>query len=170
MATAKEDSQNLESFLTVKGAAMSSYYDGILSSKKDDEVVKDVSAKTTVEGRSGVRRITIRDHQIISDSPPAWCGYDLGASAPEILLGALSSCITHIYLVLAGIGNIRISSLEVETSGSLDLRKGMKGHENEQPGIQNLNFVVNLTSNESEEALKELHTEVQKVCPLYVCI
>lgn len=54
-----------------------------------------LQAQAHAEGRSGVRRIRIRDFQVISDSPPDFAGYDLGPSSPELLLGALSSCLTH---------------------------------------------------------------------------
>ncbi len=40
-------------------------------------------AEVTAEGRSGVRRIRIRDFQVLTDSPPAMIGYDLGPSSPS---------------------------------------------------------------------------------------
>ena len=47
-----------------------------------------LKASVKAEGRSGVRRLRIRDHQVISDSPPNFAGYDLGPSSPELQLGA----------------------------------------------------------------------------------
>lgn len=55
-----------------------------------------LQAQAQAEGRSGVRRIRIRGFQVISDSLPDFAGYDLGPSSPELLLGALSSCLTHL--------------------------------------------------------------------------
>jgi hypothetical protein len=55
-----------------------------------------IAATARVEGRSGVRRIRIRDFQIISDSGPELAGYDLGPSSPELQLGVLGSCVTHV--------------------------------------------------------------------------
>jgi hypothetical protein len=46
-----------------------------------------LAASVSAEGRSGVRRIRIRDFQVISDSPPDFAGYNLGASSPELQLG-----------------------------------------------------------------------------------
>ena len=54
-----------------------------------------LAASVSAEGRSGVRRVRIREHQIISDSPPDFAGYNLGASSPEQQLGVLGSCVTH---------------------------------------------------------------------------
>ena len=45
-----------------------------------------LQAKVTAEGRSGVRRIRIRDFQIISDSGPDFAGYNLGPGSPEPIL------------------------------------------------------------------------------------
>ncbi|EEF22656.1 conserved hypothetical protein, partial [Ricinus communis] len=60
-----------------------------------------LAARVSAEGRSGVRRIRIRDHQVISDSPPDFAGYNLGPSSPELQLGVLGSCVTHIFLIQA---------------------------------------------------------------------
>lgn len=43
-----------------------------------------ISATVTAEGRSGVRRIRIKDHQIILDSPPEMAGYSLGPGSQEL--------------------------------------------------------------------------------------
>ena len=164
-----DQDNGLPAYLKVKGPTMKSFYDAALAANKDEDVIKRVTSKTVVEGRSGIRRITIRNHQIIADSPPAWCGYDLGASAPEILLGALTACISHMYLVVGGIQNVKFLSLEVEASGSLDLRRGSEGHEDKIPGIQNIAYTVFISSDETKQTLEELHALVEKICPLYVC-
>ncbi|MFY3965025.1 OsmC family peroxiredoxin, partial [Achromobacter ruhlandii] len=70
-------------------------------------------AHVSAEGRSGVRRIRIRDHQVVSDSPADFAGYDLGPSSPELLLGSLGSCLTHIFLIKAAELELPLDSLEV---------------------------------------------------------
>ena len=60
-----------------------------------------LSAEVSVEGRSGVRRIRIRDHQVVTDSPPDFAGYNLGPGSPELQLGILGSCLAHSYLIQA---------------------------------------------------------------------
>ncbi len=47
----------------------------------------DLKATVTAEGRSGIRRIRIRDFQLVTDSPPSFAGYDLGPGSPELQLG-----------------------------------------------------------------------------------
>jgi uncharacterized OsmC-like protein len=74
-------------------------------------------AKATAEGRSGVRRIRVRDFQIITDSPPDFAGYDLGPSSPELVLAGLASCLNHSYLIQAAALEVPIESIEVEVEG-----------------------------------------------------
>lgn len=162
------DPQSLEGFLIQKGPVMEKWFN---QAAEDASIaVKKPKALTAVEGRSGVRRITIRNHQILADSPQEWVGYNLGASAPEILLGALGACLSHMYLVVAGIKKLPISKLEIETSASLDLRKGGKNHEDELPGLDNIHYVVRIKSDLSDEQLENLKIEVENVCPMYSVI
>jgi hypothetical protein len=76
-----------------------------------------LKATATAEGRSGVRRIRVRDFQIITDSPPDFAGYDLGPSSPELVLGGLASCLNHSYLIQAAALEVPIESIEVEVEG-----------------------------------------------------
>lgn len=81
-----------------------------------------ITARATAEGRSGVRHIRIRDHHIISDSPPDFAGYNLGPASPEIFIGSLSSCLTHIFLIHAADRQIPLTRLEVEVKADVDVR------------------------------------------------
>src|SRR5271165_7387093 len=73
-----------------------------------------LKARATAEGRSGVRRIRVRDFQVVTDSPPDFAGYDLGPSSPELVLGALGSCLNHSYLIQAAALDVPIEVIEVE--------------------------------------------------------
>jgi len=53
---------------------------------KPDYAPTPLRARVTAEGRSGIRRIRIRDFQVLSDSPPSFVGYDIGPSSPELAL------------------------------------------------------------------------------------
>lgn len=69
---------------------------------RSDPSFKATQLKANVRalGRSGVREIRTRDFQVISDSPPDFAGYNLGPASPELQLGVLGSCLTHITLML----------------------------------------------------------------------
>jgi hypothetical protein len=52
-------------------------------------------AVARVAGGSGVRPVSIREFTIVTDSAPALAGYNLGPTAPELLLASLASCLAH---------------------------------------------------------------------------
>ncbi len=96
---------------------------------KPDYAPTPLRARVTAEGRSGIRRIRIRDFQVLSDSPPSFVGYDIGPSSPELALGALGSCVTHSFLIQAAVHELPLDNLEVEVTGRIDARAGIAGHE-----------------------------------------
>jgi len=124
------------------------------------------NAKVTAEGRSGVRRIRIRDFQIISDSGPDFAGYNLGPGSPELQLGVLGSCLTHIFLIQAADRQVPLDSLEVEVSGQLDPRAGQPGYEHIPVYPHNISYTVHVTSPASEDEIAALHEAVERACPI----
>jgi uncharacterized OsmC-like protein len=125
-----------------------------------------LKARVTAEGRSGVRRIRIRDFQVVSDSPPDFAGYDLGPSSPELVLGGLASCLNHSYLIQAAALEVPIESIEVEVEGIIDPRAGSPGHENTPVYPQNLSYVVKIASPASAAEIRTLRDNVEKFCPI----
>lgn len=132
---------------------------------QDDSVIASRSVKVRAEGRSGVRRIRIRDFQIITDSPPEFAGYDLGPGSPELVLGALGSCLTHSYLIQAADLGVPLDSLEVEVTARQDPRAGLigKSHPVFPDGIT---YTVRIESPASDAETKRLREAVEKACPI----
>jgi uncharacterized OsmC-like protein len=125
-----------------------------------------LKAGVRAEGRSGVRRIRIRDFQIISDSGPDFAGYDLGPTSPELQLGVLGSCLTHVFLIQAAQRNVPLDSLEVEVTGQIDPRAGRPGYEDIPVYPHNISYTVHLSSQATEEEIKALHEAVERACPI----
>jgi uncharacterized OsmC-like protein len=125
-----------------------------------------LSARVSAEGSSGVRRIRIRDHQVISDSPLDFAGYNLGASSPELQLGVLGSCVTHIFLIQAADRVIPIDSLEVEVSGRIDPRGGQPGFEQIPVPPHDISYTVHLASPASAAEIDALFEAVERTCPI----
>lgn len=123
-------------------------------------------ARVIAEGRSGVRRIRIREHQILSDSAPEFAGYNFGPGSPELQLGALGSCLTHMFLIHAAEKQLPLDSLEVEVSCELEPRAGRKGFENVPSYPHNLKYTVHLASPSSAEDIAALHAAVEAACPV----
>jgi uncharacterized OsmC-like protein len=134
--------------------------------KSGELSVVTLKASASAEGRSGVRRIRIRDFQVISDSPPDFAGYNLGPSSPELLLGALSSCLTHTYLIHASDQGVPLESLHAEVSAIIDPRAGAEGHENIPVYPQDISYLVTLVSPASPEDIAKLYATVEALCPI----
>jgi uncharacterized OsmC-like protein len=125
-----------------------------------------LKARAVAEGRSGVRRIRIRDFQVVSDSPPDFAGYDLGPSSPELQLGVLASCLNHSYLIQAAATETAINSIEVEVEATIDLRAGSPGHEATPVYPQDISYVVNIVSAAPAAKIEELRRRVEASCPI----
>jgi uncharacterized OsmC-like protein len=125
-----------------------------------------LKASTQVEGRSGIRRIRIRNFQIISDSPADFAGYDLGPSSPELQLGVLSSCLSHIFLIQAADRQVPLDALRVEVTAEQDPRAGQPGFENVPIYPHNIAYTAYVTSPASDEELQALYEAVEQACPI----
>lgn len=125
-----------------------------------------VHARVTAEGRSGVRRVRLRDHQVLTDSSRDFVGYDLGPSAPELALGALGSCLTHSYLIQAAVQGVALDSLEVEVTGHVDQRAGEVGHETTPREPHGIAYTVHIGTSAPDDAVAALHEAVERLCPI----
>ncbi|MEW9701453.1 OsmC family protein [Paenibacillus sp. SI8] len=134
--------------------------------KQPEQAGVKLQAKVRALGRSGVREIRIRDYQIISDSPPDFAGYDLGPSSPELQLGVLGSCLTHITLIQAALRGVSLDSVDVEVSGELHALAGKAGFEHIPVHPHNISYKLHIGSKESAETIAALHEAVELACPI----
>jgi uncharacterized OsmC-like protein len=125
-----------------------------------------LSANVTAEGRSGVRRLRIRDHQILADTGPDFAGFDFGPTSPELQLGVLGTCLTHIFLIQAADREVPLDALSVEVTGQVDYRAGKEGFEVVPVYPHNLAYTITIDSPASDEELEELQEAVERVCPV----
>jgi uncharacterized OsmC-like protein len=125
-----------------------------------------LKASVRAEGRSGVRRLRIREHQVISDSPPDFAGYNLGPSSPELQLGVLGTCVTHIFLIQAAERQVPLESLEVEVTGVIDPRAGKPGHEQTPIWPHQIGYTVHIDSPAPRADIDALFEAVERSCPI----
>lgn len=125
-----------------------------------------LAAQAQAEGRSGVRRIRIRDFQVISDSPPDFAGYNLGPSSPELLLGALSSCLTHTYLIHASDQEVPLEHVQAEVTAQIDPRGGSEGNEHIPVYPHDIAYTITLVSLADAEAVARVTAAVEQFCPI----
>ena len=135
---------------------------------RDPQTVEPVKlrAQVSAEGRSGVRRIRIRDHQVVSDSPADFAGYDLGPSSPELLLGSPGSCLTHIFPDQGG----RIAAAAGVAAGGDRGRPGSRGgkpgYENVPFFPHNIRYTAHIVSPADEAQVRAVHEAVEQWCPI----
>ncbi|ALL70255.1 redox protein, regulator of disulfide bond formation (plasmid) [Paraburkholderia caribensis MBA4] len=138
------------------------------AARKDPHIkANQLKANVRALGRSGVREIRIRDFQVISDSPEDFAGYNLGPASPELQLGVLGSCLTHITLIQAAERELRIDSIEVEVTGEQHPLAQQPGFEHVPIFPHNIRYTLDIVSPESPEAIRALHEAVEAVCPIF---
>ncbi len=153
----------LREYLVQKRTALQALQDRAAS---PDYVPVALSAHVRAEGRSGVRRIRVRDFQVITASPPDFAGYDLGPSSPELVLGALGSCLTHTWLIQAAAHDIPIDSLSVDVTGTIDARAGKPGHEHIPVYPHNIAYTVRVAAPVDRDRIDKLELAVERACPI----
>jgi uncharacterized OsmC-like protein len=136
---------------------------------RNDPNLKSNRLKASVRalGRSGVREIRIRDFQVISDSPADFAGYNLGPASPELQLGVLGSCLTHITLIQAAERGLRIDSVDVEVTGEQHPLAQQPGFGHVPIFPHNIRYTLDIVSPEPADAIRALHEAVEAVCPIY---
>lgn len=125
-----------------------------------------LKAEVRVLGRSGVREIRIRDLQVISDSGPGLAGYNLGPSSPELQLGVLGSCISHITLIQAAVMQVPLETVEVEVTALMHPMAQKPGFEEVPLHPYGIRYELRIGSSAPAEQIRALHEAVEKNCPI----
>ena len=125
-----------------------------------------IAATVRAEGRSGIRRIRIRDFQIITDSPADFAGYGLGPTAPELQLGVLGSCLAHSFLIQAADYQTPIDALEVEVVAEIDARAGQPGYPEITVHPRQIRYTLRVESPASADEIATLQAAMESACPI----
>jgi uncharacterized OsmC-like protein len=134
--------------------------------KHGDDARETIGAECTSSDLTGVRRIRIRDYQLISDSGPAFGGFSLGPSSPELLLGVLASCLTHTYLIGAANRGIMLDRVNVRFEAENNDARFI-GLETADPAMPfNIRAFVRVESPAPAADIAALHDYVEGSCPL----
>ena len=152
----------LRRYVAAKRTAIKARHAAI--SAAETHVPVQLIAHAEAAGRSGVRRIRIRDFQILSDSPMNFAGHELGPTSPELLLGVLGSCIVHTYIVQAAMLGIDLDGVVVEVTADIDLRAGHPDFEGVPAAPSNIQYTAHVAAD--VENLDELNGNVRRNCPV----
>ncbi|RJG40608.1 OsmC family protein [Mesorhizobium sp. DCY119] len=118
-----------------------------------------LEARAVAEGRAGVRRIFIREYQVISDGRQAGGGFDLGPAPGELLLGSLAACLNHGFLIQAALLDLELDAVEVEVEASI--APGVIGVASAEPVELGLAYTAKIISQASDEQLEYLRKRVE---------
>jgi uncharacterized OsmC-like protein len=154
----------LDNYLERKAAA--------LADRKQDwtanpeKAIATIKASSKVAGITGTRPTSMGNYTIISDSAPGLAGHSLGPTSPEMLLGALASCLVHTYLIHATLMNIPLDDVTVEISGTLDYKPVIAMPAPNRPCIYDIHYQVQVESPADAATLDQLHAAVEANCPV----
>ncbi len=125
-----------------------------------------VEAVCIADDATGVRKLKLRDWEIVGDSGASFGGQNLGPSSPELLCGVISTCLTHTYLIGAAQLGVPVDRVEVRaTADNNDAPLlGIPGPDPLLPF--NIRAVVKLEAPDATDAqLGRLHRYAEQ-CPM----
>ncbi|WP_038047054.1 OsmC family protein [Thioalkalivibrio sp. ALJ24] len=126
-------------------------------------------SETGIQGFHGAGgEDTSRDRPImlVGDEPPVLLGENAGANAVEVLLHALTSCLTVGFVYNAAARGIRVDALDFEVEGDLDLHAFLGLSEQKRPGYESSRVTYRAITDASREQVVELCEYVQKTSPV----
>ncbi len=156
-------------------AALDSYLErkaGVLAERREQftsdpaGALVRLTATSHVAGNTGVRPVKMGDYIVISDSAPGLAGHSLGPSSPEMVLGALASCLVHTYLLQAALLKIPLDNVEITIEGGLDMAPvvGLPQAEAAPIKLEQMSYTPTITSPASAETIEQLHRAVEQTC------
>ena len=124
------------------------------------------SAKTLWQG-GAMTETTARGRTIKADEPEAFGGKDSAADPVELLLAALTSCVSIGLVTQAAKRGVDFDDFELEVTGDLDLRGYLGLDDQIRPGYTNLSYVVRVKSDAPLEQIQELLEAAEKTSPMF---
>ncbi len=163
MMTSEAPQTGLEAYLVNKRAAMVVAAAGYASG---DDARETIAAECSSGDLTGVRRIQIRDFQLVSDSGQSFGGFSLGPSSPELLLGVLASCLNHTDLIGAATMSIPLQSVHVRMEAENNDAAFLGLETGDLSFPTDIRARVRVESRAPESELQKLHAYVAESCPL----
>lgn len=125
-----------------------------------------IQAASWVAGNTGARPVKMGETTFITDSAPALAGNALGPTAPEMLLGALASCLVHTYLIQAVLLDIPIDGVELEVRGAVPMGGVVGLPYDKAPQMEEITYTAKVMASASAEQIERMHRAVEETCPV----
>nr|ANY58132.1 Osmotically inducible protein [uncultured bacterium] len=124
------------------------------------------SAKTSWKGGAATETVA-RDRVIAADEPEAFGGGDTAADPVELVLAALTSCVSIGLVTQAAKRGVDFEDFEMEVVGDMDLR-GYLGLDDEvRPGYEKLEYVVRVKTDAPESLVAEMLAAAERTSPMF---
>ena len=139
----------------------------LLALKDSPEIAQPLvlRAHVTAEGRSGVRRLQIRNFQFLSDGPPAVGEFNLGPGSWPTVVGVLGSAVAEEFLTQAALKGIPLDELEIVFTGRPSAGPASSGG-SRVTYPRNLAYTAYIVSPAADAELEELRATVERVSPV----
>jgi uncharacterized OsmC-like protein len=125
-----------------------------------------LTGTVTAISRTGIRRLRIRNFQLLSDGGRESGEFNLGAGSWPSVVGALGSGLAGDYLVQAAVKGIPLDDLElIFTSKPGTAPSQTTGTQVTYP--RNLNYIVFINSPATDAQLQDLRKTVERVSPVF---
>lgn len=131
-----------------------------------ERAVVQIKASSWVAGNTGACPVQMGETRFLTDSAPALAGHGLGPTAPEMLLGALASCLVHTYLIQAALMALPLDAVEVEVQGTLDMCGVVGLPFTALPQLQGVTYSARVTSAAAPADVERMHVAVEETCPV----
>ena len=124
-------------------------------------------SETVVDGFTMAGERIARSHKIVADEPCQLLGQDSAPNPQELLMAAFNACITVGYVAGAAVKGINLESLEIRTTGELDLRGFLGLSDTVAAGYEAIDYEVRIKGDGSAADFEEIHQNVIKTSPNY---
>jgi len=101
------------------------------------------------------------------DEPPVLLGHSQGTNPVEVLLAALSGCLTTSLVAHASARGIKIRGVESRYEGDIDLRGFLGISEDVPVGYQEIRVYFKVDADVSDEEKREMVQMAQKYSPVF---
>lgn len=154
----------LAQYLSHKGAVLAQRQADFQAAP--EKSIVHIKALSWVAGSTGARPVRMGETLFITDSAPALAGHALGPTAPEMLLGALASCLVHTYLIQATLLQLPLDHVEVEVTGELDMGGVVGLPYTVLPQLAKVSYSAQVTSSAAAADIERMHAAVEATCPV----
>jgi uncharacterized OsmC-like protein len=116
---------------------------------------------------AGMDHVHARPFELYADEPPVLLGADAAANAGELLLHALTACITAAIVYHAAARGIEIEEIDSSIEGDIDLRGFLGLDEEVRKGFQQIRMKLRIKADMPDDELQALAALGPQFSPLY---